>query len=121
MKASEFLLILNDLGTLDEQVDLDIVVVVNNTALRVEDIVQTDDSYQILTGKPPMNVQHFSDGVFAALADRTAAKAAHRCIIPPLGCGQPITPFRDNASAREYNVSALCQRCQDGIFSEDAK
>lgn len=27
--------------------------------------------------------------------------------------------FRDRLSAREYQISGLCQNCQDGFFKED--
>jgi len=41
------------------------------------------------------------------------------CIKPPLGCGLPITPFRNEISRREYTISGLCQKCQDEIFGAD--
>jgi len=33
-------------------------------------------------------------------------------------CGKPIKPegFRDNESRREYNISGMCQACQDTVF-----
>jgi predicted RNA-binding Zn-ribbon protein involved in translation (DUF1610 family) len=36
-------------------------------------------------------------------------------------CKQIIDPtkFRDQASAREYMISGLCQKCQDQIFNSD--
>lgn len=43
----------------------------------------------------------------------TAAKiAAHIC---PM-CEQPIGEFKDEASVREYEISGLCQSCQDDFF-----
>jgi hypothetical protein len=38
------------------------------------------------------------------------------CISPPIGCGKPATIFRDRLSEKEYNISGLCQECQDKIF-----
>lgn len=39
-------------------------------------------------------------------------------------CGKPITgpiDFRDPISLREYQISGMCQACQDGFFhSEEA-
>uniref|UniRef100_A0A6H1Z9U7 Uncharacterized protein n=1 Tax=viral metagenome TaxID=1070528 RepID=A0A6H1Z9U7_9ZZZZ len=32
-------------------------------------------------------------------------------------CGASIVGFRDVNSAREYNVSGLCQKCQDQMFN----
>ena len=35
-------------------------------------------------------------------------------------CGEPILSFKDELSKREYEISAMCQNCQDGIFEEDS-
>ena len=32
-------------------------------------------------------------------------------------CAQPIGPFCDALSEREYHISGLCQKCQDAFFS----
>ena len=34
-------------------------------------------------------------------------------------CGTEITGFRNSASEKEYNISGMCQKCQDKIFGED--
>jgi len=33
-------------------------------------------------------------------------------------CKKPVDPkdFRDLLSAKEYKISGLCQKCQDGVF-----
>ena len=31
-------------------------------------------------------------------------------------CGDPATSFKDVVSAKEYNISGMCQTCQDKIF-----
>lgn len=38
------------------------------------------------------------------------------CVLPPFGCGKPVTAFDDALSAREFQISGLCQTCQDSIF-----
>lgn len=43
-----------------------------------------------------------------------AAIAAHKC---PM-CWNPIEGFRDALSEREYEISGLCQNCQDEIFGD---
>lgn len=48
---------------------------------------------------------------------RDAIKSA-TCINPPIGCGQPAVEFTDELSRREFNISGLCQKCQDRIFVE---
>lgn len=41
------------------------------------------------------------------------------CIKPPIGCGKPITGFKDILSQKEYRISGLCQACQDSIFDTE--
>lgn len=48
--------------------------------------------------------------------NRVASIAADVCVAAPIGCGQPITCFRDTISQREYSISGLCQGCQDTVF-----
>lgn len=31
-------------------------------------------------------------------------------------CGGDIGEFKDEISKREYEISGLCQKCQDGVF-----
>ena len=33
-------------------------------------------------------------------------------------CGEVATGFRDRPSTREYQISGLCQSCQDEVFGE---
>jgi hypothetical protein len=51
-----------------------------------------------------------------AISGRTTAIEGNKCVNPPIGCGQPITGFRDELSEREYRISGLCQSCQDMVF-----
>lgn len=34
-------------------------------------------------------------------------------------CGKEARHFDDEASRREYNISRMCQECQDEAFSEE--
>ena len=40
------------------------------------------------------------------------AKATGTCLM----CGNPAKVFRDMSAKIEYDVSALCQKCQDEFF-----
>jgi len=42
------------------------------------------------------------------------AKAGNQCVC----CGKSATEFRDEISKREYQISTLCQTCQDKVFVE---
>jgi len=42
------------------------------------------------------------------------AKAIELNLCPT--CKKPITPFRNELSAREYRISGMCQACQDTIW-----
>jgi len=33
-------------------------------------------------------------------------------------CKQPLTPFTDELSHKEYRISGMCQTCQDSTFGE---
>lgn len=44
-----------------------------------------------------------------------AAIKAHKCP----SCRRDIDGFKDALSQREYEISGLCQICQDKIFVED--
>ena len=42
------------------------------------------------------------------------AKAGNQCVC----CGKAATEFRDEISKREYQITSLCQKCQDEVFAE---
>lgn len=46
---------------------------------------------------------------------RTASIQGDKCVI----CGGPAAGFKDEISKREYEISGLCQRCQDDTFGPD--
>lgn len=45
---------------------------------------------------------------------RSLAKAGKGCV----SCGKSATTFRDELSRREYEISGLCQDCQDQVFGD---
>ena len=45
-----------------------------------------------------------------------------RCAAKPFGCGRPVNPttdFVDELSRKEYQISGLCQSCQDSVFNDE--
>ena len=48
--------------------------------------------------------------------DREQAILDEVCVPAPIGCGKPVTKFRTQADAKEFEISGLCQSCQDDIF-----
>ena len=46
--------------------------------------------------------------------DRTSAMDEGICVI----CGKAVEGFTDAFSAREWEISGLCQNCQDSTFNE---
>lgn len=52
------------------------------------------------------------EGVFPGTM---AAIAAHKCAM----CKQDVGEFRDAISEREYEISGICQKCQDSLFGSD--
>lgn len=77
-----------------------------------------------MTAEMPAFLRAVLDQVETAVAanrhDGPVAVAEQRCAIPPLGCGQPIsslaTAFRDRESRAEYDITHLCQFCQDILW-----
>ena len=48
--------------------------------------------------------------------DRRKTIEANCCIPPPIGCGKPVTEFKNDQSKKEFTISGFCQTCQDRIF-----
>ena len=48
--------------------------------------------------------------------DREQAILDEVCVAAPIGCGMPVDKFRTDADAKEYEISGLCQSCQDELF-----
>ena len=61
------------------------------------------------------NVQAFHEVVLKPTykSDYARAKAQGTCIM----CGRLAIRFREPSAKFEYTVSALCQQCQDQLFS----
>lgn len=49
--------------------------------------------------------------------DRRERIRSNICVPAPIGCGGPAVEFRDEQSRREYQISGLCQKCQDSIWA----
>ena len=49
-------------------------------------------------------------------SDRRLTIEANKCRPAPIGCGEDVERFRDTLSEREYQISGLCQACQDKVF-----
>jgi hypothetical protein len=64
----------------------------------------------------PSEKSHEMGMFLEGLSGRTSAIHDDKCIDPPFGCGGPATEFRDDVSAREYQISGMCQICQDRAF-----
>lgn len=48
--------------------------------------------------------------------NRQESIRSDRCVPAPIGCGGPADQFKDDVSVREYEISGLCQACQDSVF-----
>ncbi len=73
----------------------------------------------MMDGKPPLKtpsmerlLEEMGQEIFGR--SRSLAEAGAQCIC----CGKPATEFRDELSRREYQISRLCQVCQDKVFAE---
>jgi hypothetical protein len=50
--------------------------------------------------------------------DREQAILDEVCVEVPIGCGKPVVKFRTDEDAKEYEISGLCQSCQDDLFDD---
>lgn len=59
-------------------------------------------------------LQKFLDKTSKRVFGRTLTKAGKKgiCVI----CGKKAEEFKDELSRKEYDISGLCQNCQDEIF-----
>ena len=48
--------------------------------------------------------------------DREEAILDEVCVPAPIGCGKPVVMFRTEVDAKEFEISGLCQSCQDELF-----
>jgi hypothetical protein len=59
--------------------------------------------------KKSSGIKHIIDTIFPGTKKKIEEK---KCTI----CKQKIDGFRDYKSEREYEISGLCQECQDSVF-----
>ena len=61
-------------------------------------------------------MEQFQEDISMAFFGRSVslAKAGNQCVC----CGKNATEFRDEISKREYQITSLCQKCQDEAFAE---
>ena len=55
-------------------------------------------------------MEQFLEGMFG----RTTAIEADKCV----RCKKDAKEFKDALSKKEYSISGLCQKCQDGIYGK---
>jgi hypothetical protein len=60
-----------------------------------------------------LNVEKFLSDL--AGESRSTAIVEDRCLF----CKGPATQFTDAVSKREFEISGMCQTCQDDFFNED--
>ena len=63
-------------------------------------------------------LEQFKDEISMTVFGRSAilAKAGKQCV----SCGKAADTFKNEISRREYQISQLCQACQDEIFGGDS-
>ena len=61
-------------------------------------------------------MQKFLDGFSKNAFGRTQTEAQTQQIC--VFCGKPAFEFRDALSRKEYEISGICQECQDEMFGE---
>jgi uncharacterized CHY-type Zn-finger protein len=66
-----------------------------------------------MSDKTP-EMEKFLDEIGLAAFGRShsLAQAGRGCVM----CGKPATEFRNELNRREYNISSICQQCQDEVF-----
>ena len=62
----------------------------------------------------PIN-KHLAEFLFGEQPSEALKK--NTCVM----CKKNITGFRDEVSKKEYEISALCQACQDSIFEDESE
>ena len=62
------------------------------------------------------NLQRFVDDFTKTSFGRSLSESQRQsiCVV----CGKPVGKFRDALSAREFEISGLCQDCQDNVFGK---
>ena len=62
------------------------------------------------------SMEQYKEEISMAFFGRSVslANAGNQCVC----CGKAATEFRDQISKREYQITSLCQKCQDEVFAE---
>jgi hypothetical protein len=71
-----------------------------------------DSKKPIKVETEPYNTPNSMKAILDMLARRPHARANQYCV----SCKGPANKFKDRISVVEYNISALCQKCQDDVF-----
>jgi len=61
----------------------------------------------------------FLDALSRQIHGRTRSECVENRIC--VACGAEVTEFRDECSAREYDLTGYCQDCQDETFGLDSE
>lgn len=62
-------------------------------------------------------IERLLDAISVPMSGLTRRGAIHsdRCSM----CGGMVNEFRNKLSEKEYNISGMCQACQDSVFGDD--
>lgn len=65
-------------------------------------------------GNKSREIEEFLNGFTTENFGRTRDEAYEKriCVV----CGKPAVEFRDERSRKEYEISMMCQKCQDETF-----
>lgn len=83
---------------------------------------KADQDDALMEGRFSVNLAELRpvDQIFPE-AHRAVAIATGACVSPPFGCGQKVQGFVDTASAKEYQITGMCQGCQDRFYAQMAE
>lgn len=70
------------------------------------------------------NVQEFIDNYAKKAFGRSQSESEKKGALMAICvfCGKPVDPkkdFRNAISLKEFEISGICQACQDGVFGKD--
>lgn len=72
------------------------------------------DEHTVFPSEKAPEMEEANKGMFGF--DRREYIIRGKCIPKPYGCGGEAVEFTDDLSRKEYSVSGMCQKCQDGFF-----
>lgn len=62
-------------------------------------------------------LQELLDHLATGIGNLPQAEAARQGVC--VRCKKPIGEFKDELSAKEYQITGFCQKCQDWVFAEE--